>query len=252
MRRWCRIAPLPKAEWLGGEVQSGAVLIDVQRATSTLVTAFAHGLKRARILEEVDLVVAAGRAEELATGVKPLLGGERDFVRIPNFDLDNSPRAYADRHVVENKNLMFTSTNGARALAKLSAFSPSKVALGSFLNLRATQDFCAGEQKMLLLCSGTSGERSDEDELFAGTVAAYLAEAHGFELADTCTRDIADVATHAQAHGILWHKIMTESKNAKGLRDNGLENDLHFVSQVDRYATILPISRPESHDLFSL
>jgi len=234
-----RIAALP-SEVGDSSASQKVVLIDVQRATSTIVTAFANGLRRARILAEVELVRQAAETEE-----NPLLGGERDFVKIDGFDVDNSPLAYTEA-VARGRSLLFTSTNGARAL---SAVDGHDVVLGSFLNEAATRRYCAAGGDVLLLCSGTHGERSDEDELFAGAIAAYLREAHGFGFADRLTHDLVDVATHAAAFPDFWHRIMRHSKNAVGLAANGLAHDLAFVSQVDKFPTILP-RRPPGHLYF--
>ena len=229
-----RIVPLPKEELLPDAARHHVVLIDVQRATSTLVTGFASGLRSAWILKDVAAVRKVKEDE--------LLGGEENFVKIPDFDLDNSPRAYT-REVCEDRDLLFTSTNGAKALATLD--KKTTVCLGSFLNLAATQHFCL-ETNVVLLCSGTHGERSDEDELFAGTVAAYLHD-HGVDLADKVTKDCVDVALHAQAFPAFWHRLMTDSTNARGLISNGLQDDIPFVSQINKFPNILPIRRPSDH-----
>ncbi|KAJ8598878.1 hypothetical protein CTAYLR_009971 [Chrysophaeum taylorii] len=200
----------------------------VQRATSTLVTAFANGLHDARVYKDVS---------EIPRGDGSLLGGERNFVKIPGFDLDNSPRRY-DRATVEGRSLVFTSTNGAAALSTLGT---STVALGSFLNLRAVADFV--DTDVLLLCSGTHGARSDEDELFAGTLAISLND-RGFEFEDEVTREVADTARLAMAQPHFWWKLMRDSANARGLRDHGLGDDIEFVASVDKYPDVLPIRRP--------
>uniref|UniRef100_A0A7S3K007 2-phosphosulfolactate phosphatase n=1 Tax=Aureoumbra lagunensis TaxID=44058 RepID=A0A7S3K007_9STRA len=240
-----QIAPLPSEV---SQVPNVAVLIDIQRATSTLTTAFAHGLYEARIYAHIEEV--RSRAEKMKQeedGDDVLLGGERNFIKIDGFDLDNSPRAYADEQLIAGKSLLFTSTNGARALAVLP--KTTTVILGCFLNQRATRHFCQScRSDLLLLCSGTHGERSDEDELFAGALASYLVEHCGYSYADNTTRDIAQVADHAAAFPLAWNKIMSESNNAKGLLVNGLAADIEFVKQIDLYPNILPM-RPSSYSV---
>src|SRR2546426_7943456 len=73
-----------------------AVVIDVLRATSTLSVARAHGA--ARIVPAVS--------PEAATALRrrhpdALLCGERESLKIPGFDLGNSPLEYDPARVAE-------------------------------------------------------------------------------------------------------------------------------------------------------
>src|SRR5437762_2088702 len=68
-----------------------AVVVDVLRATTTIVYALAAGCKAVRPCVEVD------EARELANQMRAgrvLLGGERGGLPLPDFDLGNSPREY--------------------------------------------------------------------------------------------------------------------------------------------------------------
>jgi len=72
-----------------------AVVIDVLRASTTMITALAHGA--AGIVPVADVDEARRLAGEL--GPRVVLGGERGGLRIPGFDLGNSPREYtAEEH----------------------------------------------------------------------------------------------------------------------------------------------------------
>src|SRR5437764_6581365 len=71
-----------------------AVVIDVLRATTTIVYALAAGAACVRPCAEV------GEAEALAGAMRAgrvLLGGERGGVPLPGFDLGNSPREYTGK-----------------------------------------------------------------------------------------------------------------------------------------------------------
>ena len=65
-----------------------AVVIDVLRASTTIVTALAHGAARVVPVAEVD----EARRRAVAIEGSVVLGGERGGLRIPGFDLGNSPR----------------------------------------------------------------------------------------------------------------------------------------------------------------
>ena len=64
------------------------LIIDVLRATSTITTALANGA--AAVLSVLTIDAAREAAACLPPGTF-LLGGERKALKIPGFDLDNSP-----------------------------------------------------------------------------------------------------------------------------------------------------------------
>src|SRR2546428_518074 len=83
------LAPaLVTPERLAGGV---AVVMDVLRATTTMIHALAAGCDA--ILPCATVEEARGRADHLPAG-KVLLGGERDGLPLPGFDIGNSPREY--------------------------------------------------------------------------------------------------------------------------------------------------------------
>ena len=78
-----------------GETCSAAtcVVFDVLRATSTMLTALAHGARR---IYPVSTVAEAWNLKRMKLP-DALLGGERNGVRIEGFDLGNSPCEYDAR-----------------------------------------------------------------------------------------------------------------------------------------------------------
>src|SRR5262245_39532454 len=102
-----------------------AVVIDVLRATTTIVQALATGAKEIVPLQEVD--EARRLAEKLGEGA--ILGGERGGVLIPGFDLGNSPAEYTAAKVA-GKTVVFTTTNGTRALQRCKM--AERVLIGAF------------------------------------------------------------------------------------------------------------------------
>jgi 2-phosphosulfolactate phosphatase len=146
-----------------------AVVIDVLRASSTIIHALAAGA--------VDVVpcatVAAARQARRDSAGPALLGGERHGQQIEGFDLDNSPRRYTPE-VIGGRRLVFTTTNGTRALAAVR--SAGRVLIGAFVNRRAlAAELQHDGRPVLLVCAGTDGFVTAEDVLFAGAVARSLA-----------------------------------------------------------------------------
>ena len=90
-----------------GAAPTGLV-IDVIRATSTICQALSAGYQRVFCAAEVE--EARALREALGEGI---LGGERNAVRIPGFDLGNSPREYEEAVA---QTLVLSTTNGTRAV----------------------------------------------------------------------------------------------------------------------------------------
>lgn len=169
-------APAEFAALAGRDLsQAACVVFDVFRATSTIVTALAHGAK--------GIIPVAEIPEALALrGQHPdcLLAGERDGLRIRanltggiDFDHGNSPREFTGPHI-RNRTIIISTTNGSRALRACS--KARAIFACSFLNLQATADFLLANpfEEVLLVCSGTHEETAYEDVLGAGALANLL------------------------------------------------------------------------------
>ena len=106
------------------------VVIDVLRATTTIVHALAAGAKE--VVPCLEVEEARRVAGEL--GSEAITGGERGGKQIPGFDLGNSPAEYS-RERVAGKTVVFTTTNGTRAM--LCCKQARRVLLGAFVNFSA-------------------------------------------------------------------------------------------------------------------
>ena len=188
----------------GGTVppRATAVVVDVLRAASVLTLARLHGARA---------ILAVGTPEEaLALRARhpgALLCGERDGRRIVGFDLGNSPFEYGFE-TVGGRTLIFASTNGSQAL--LAARGARRRVLGAFVNASAVLETVAGDEEVIIVCSGKLGGYALEDAAFAGWLVERLA-ARGARVAGaaaafarrTAPRDAADVRALVQgaSHG---------------------------------------------------
>lgn len=145
------------------------VVIDVLRATSTMVEALANGAKN------IFAVATTDEAVKIATGIgrdQTLLAGERNCVRIEGFDLGNSPLEMTEEKV-GGRQLIMTTTNGTAALA--AAASARRVLVASLLNVDAVaRELAEGDQEITLLCAGREKRFALEDAICAGTLALRL------------------------------------------------------------------------------
>jgi 2-phosphosulfolactate phosphatase len=146
------------------------VVIDVLRATSTIVTALGNGAAGIVPVREAD--EAIGVMRRLGRD-RSLLCGERDSRLIAGFDLDNSPASYTRERVAE-KTLVLTTTNGTRALVE-AARGNATVYCAALLNREAiVEQLLAAEGDALLMCAGNEGSLSFEDTLCAGAIVESL------------------------------------------------------------------------------
>ncbi|WNQ09407.1 2-phosphosulfolactate phosphatase [Paenibacillus aurantius] len=147
-------------------VHKTAVIIDVLRATSNMVTALAFGSSGVAPVETVQQAVSVRREEDL-------LGGERNCRRIPGFDLGNSPFEYMESYI-SGRRVVMTTTNGTRAIQK--SLKARHVLAASLLNARACAEAVWELRKdVMVLCSGTQDNFSLEDGLGAGFLLQELA-----------------------------------------------------------------------------
>ncbi len=206
---------------------SWVVVVDVLRATSTLVTAFHNGVRSVRP------VANAHDAQELATMMvpPPLLGGEIGGFRVEGFDLGNSPLDYQSE-VVANRDIIFSTTNGTRTLLKVRA--AERVFMGAFLNAGALAGFLAEQnpERLIFACAGLHGHFSLEDAVCSGYIISQIS---GVELAG----DAAVAAVElSQALGREGEALFRRAFHGRYLQDKGFEKDLVFCAQKSVFEEI--------------
>ncbi len=198
-----------------GEVPTG-IVIDVIRATSTICQALAAGYERVFCAAEVE--EARALREALGEGV---LGGERKAVRIPGFDLGNSPREYVEP---AGRTLILSTTNGTRAVVA-AAQRCERVLVASLLNLSAVVEAArdAGENA-LVVCAGVQGTFALDDAFVAGRIVQLL----GWERTDAAEAAARLVTTWSGAE-----EAFRASKSGRNLLENApeLEEDIPFCAR---------------------
>jgi 2-phosphosulfolactate phosphatase len=204
------------------------VVVDVLRATSTIVTALANGAL------EVIAVADPSEAIQLAKRLgedQCLTGGERGGLPIPGLNLGNSPREYT-RDVVEGKKLALCTTNGTQAIRW--AQVGKKVFTASFLNASAVvEQLIKEDADVLLICSGGAGNLAMEDLLCAGRIAQELAN-HVKNSVLTDTAKLAAMAyKNTKTKGLV--KALHETEHGQDLVELGLGDDVDYCAQIDLY-----------------
>ena len=200
--------------------ESGAaptgIVIDVIRATSTIAQALASGYAHVFCAAEVE--GARSLREELGSG---LLGGERKAVRIPGFDLGNSPREYLD---ARDETLVLSTTNGTRAVVSAAARC-ERVFLASLLNLTAlVEEVRSVGDDAIVVCAGVEGTLALDDAYVAGRIVELL----GWERSDASEAAARLAGTWGGAE-----EAFRASRSGRNLLENApeLEDDIAFCAR---------------------
>lgn len=220
-----------------GEIEPGAlggrtaVVIDVLRATSTMVEALANG---ARAVYPRETTEAALELRQNLDREDLLLCGERRGRRIEGFDLGNSPAEYTPERVRDHA-LIMTTTNGTAAI--LAAGQADRAFVGSVLNLTAVADAVveAGEPTTIL-CAAREGAFALEDALCAGMIVMRLESTVEDPL------ELSDAAIAARALAERWRteieRAMRATQASRDLTEVGHGDDVAFCAQVDRHRAV--------------
>lgn len=224
-----RLAP---PDELAGAV---VVVIDALRASATIARALASGAARVVPALTVDDALATADRRR-AAGERVVLGGERGGVRIPGFDLDNSPARYTP-DAVRGATVVFTTSNGTAAL--LHARAAARILVGTLTNLSAVADALAGDPRPVhLLCCGTRDEISLDDVLPAGAFVERLL-ARGRSLASEDSVRVALLAwrgANASPGGVV--EAMRASRGGRNLAHQGLGADVDACAEIDHDAIV--------------
>ena len=215
-----------------------AVVIDVLRASTTIVTALAHGAALVLPRRSVAEAQAAAAARPGA-----VLGGERGGVRIAGFDLGNSPAEYTAGRVA-GRPVVITTTNGTAALA--ACHEAAAVVVGAIVNrtaVAATARRLAaarGCDAIHLVCAGTDGHVTDEDVLAAGAILEAAGCDERLDEAAEAARERFRAVAAAGRDG-LEQRIATAFRTARGganLIALGMESDLALAAAIDSLAVV--------------
>jgi 2-phosphosulfolactate phosphatase len=246
------LAPsLLEPEELFGRV---AIVIDLLRASSTIVAALAAGAARVIPCEEIDEAKAI--QARLGNG-SALLGGERCGHTIPGFDLGNGPHEYTRERLAgpPAKAVVFTTTNGTRLIRRASR--ADTVLVACLMNLNAAAAFAlhrtTGRQPsderrdISILCAGVHGQPCLEDVLCAGALADQLAQGLGASIVDDSAQIAVSiwkslpVVANSRTRGLL--DAITNSCGGRTLIAAGLANQISQCAVMNS-THIVPMLSP--------
>jgi len=208
------------------------VVIDVLRASTTIIAALANGAREVIPVATVEFAVKVSGG---MFGGQTLLGGERNTKKIEGFALGNSPVEYVTE-VVDNKTIVFYTTNGSKAIVK-AKFSQN-LFVCSFVNLKNLADILFKlNEDVEILCAGNNNLFCMEDTVCAGKLIEELIKLNS----DIGLSDSARAAVVlSKSFGKNIYKMLSETEHGRLLIANGFEEDLKFCSNSNIYK-IVPI-----------
>ncbi len=214
-----------KHDQIGNRV---VIVIDVLRASSTIVTALSQGFSA------VIPVETAGQALALRDE-HSILVGERFCKKHPSFDLNNSPTSLCENEY-PGKQLIISTTNGTRAIQK--AERAHALLIGCLLNATATVKHALSYHlDITLYCAGTREEFALEDGLAAGLMIdlakRFVPQTQVCDLGEALQAAYLHLATKLPGY-------LATTTTGKRLTRHHFHDDILFCGQIDYYS-IVPV-----------
>ena len=200
------------------------IVVDVVRATSSIAQALAAGYERVLCCREIEEANAL-RAE---LGDEAVVGGEREGVVVPGFDVGASPREFAE--APRARTLILSTTNGTSTILAAAARCET-VLLGSLLNLHAVAEAArAAGNDVAVFCAGFKGGFALDDAYCAGRFVEELG---------------GDRSDSAIAAALVAQSFPTalEGLNARTYGPPGLEADIEFCARENMLDTVPRFAR---------
>lgn len=197
------------------------VVVDVFRATTSMIAAFDHGAK--------SIIPVTGKKDALELKKKEcLIAGEQDGIKLAYADLGNSPFDFESK-ALAGKNIAYLTTNGTIAIQL--AAKENRLYLGAFSNLEAlSKHLITQEKNVMILCAGWKSQFSLEDTICAGAFIQEISQSKIY----TITSDAATVAMN------LWKsyknnltKALSDCKHARRLTLLGYEKDISHCTRLN-------------------
>lgn len=208
-----------------------ALVVDVLRASTTIITALANGA--VAVVPVADPDEARRRA-----GPRVVVAGERGGETVEGFDAGNSPVDFAQRPI-EGRTIVFTTSNGTRAL--IGARPAAAIGIAALTNASAAAQWAAMRGgDVTVVCAGDRGRTSLEDTVCAGLIVERL---RALVPDATCTPDAEDAVGTATPYEHRLDRLAEDSCWARRLVQAGNGADVRACLVLDT-TFLVPVYRP--------
>jgi len=202
------------------------IIIDVLRASTSIVTALHHGAKE---IIPVSTVENAVKISGSLFGDVTLRAGERNAKMIEGFNLGNSPLEYTEE-TVKGISIILITTNGSIAIVK--GKHAKHLVVAGFVNMRSVLHFFSElESDFMIICAGKENHFCIEDAVCAGRIINELE----IEYKTNLVLDDGAIAAAAldRTFGKNILKMMKNSEHGKFLTSIGFGDDLKVCAEID-------------------
>jgi len=206
------------------------VVVDVLRATSSICSAFANGVK------EILPVATVEEARKMkARGY--LVAAERDGFVLDFADFGNSPFNFSTENV-KGKAVAYSTTNGTGIMKVASVCH--EVVIGSYLNFSSLCNWLEEkERKVVIVCAGWKTRFNLEDTLCAGAIADRLLRGGRFSTICDSVHAATDLWNYARDDLMAY---VEKAAQRSRLRDKGLDDCLEYCHTFD-VTNVIPVLR---------
>jgi 2-phosphosulfolactate phosphatase len=203
------------------------VVLDILFATTTMVTALAHGAKEiVPVLDEA----AAREQHRRFPGDACVLAGELYAETLPGF-AHPAPLSLLE-HGIGGKTVVYSTTNGTVALAQCAG--AARVYCGALLNARRLVEHIVAvhtRETVLLVCAGSGNNFNFEDFYGAGYYVECLLP-HVKDLSDAAKAALA-LYRHAQAP-----QALLDCRVGRMMAERGLAREVEFACRRDVFPVV--------------
>jgi len=227
------------------------IVLDILFATSSIVTALAHGA--AAVIPTPDGSAALAESKKHAPG-SFVLSGELHANTLPGF-VHPTPQRLLEQGLA-GRTLIYCTTNGTVALMK--ANGAAHVYAAALLNGRATVEHIARQHPgatVLIVCSGSADNFNLEDFYGAGYFVALFREhaATAAAAAAAARPEFSDAALaaellHDHTEGL---EVLRRSRVGRMMLSRGLDDEVIFAARESSFAVVAALQervlRPVGH-----
>ena len=195
-----------------------AVVIDMFRATSVIITAMNNGCKE--IIPFLTIKETLKKADEIGRE-NCILGGERNAVKIEGFDVSNSPLEYTE-DLVKNRSVLMTTTNGTKTLTR--CCEAENILIGAMINAKAVAEkIIEMNNDVVIVNAGTKGNFSMDDYICSGYIINEILKKKSLDLTDIAKTAVLIFKSHEDI--LSYVKEASHYSVMKGLK---LEDDIEY------------------------
>ncbi|MEG1559732.1 MAG: 2-phosphosulfolactate phosphatase [Clostridia bacterium] len=213
---------------------STVIVIDVLRATTSITMALKNGAEK--IIPARDAGEAVDIFSKLNLG-DCVMAGERGGLKLPDFQLGNSPLEFTES-AVNGKTVIFSTSNGTAAIHN--AKSAKNCILGAMINRTAiAKKALSMLDDVIILCAGTDDIIGADDIVAAGAIIDAITKNA------VCAIELTDIAFICESlyeSYIRGQFKLNKTMHYRHLCELNLLSDIEFSFKTD-LTDIVPVYR---------